>query len=258
MTALLTVFCGGLLSSAHCIGMCGGFACAVGARKQSLWPSLLRQLVYSSGRVFTYAFLGTLGGFAGFFLSQYESALFTAQQVFSIVAGVLMLLIGASVLGLLRFNWLLKSGCGSTLTPIFRHFLNLRGWRGLFMAGLANGFLPCGLVYAFLAMAVATSDAIRGGLLMIAFGLGTVPAMVAMGCGSTILGHTMRSRIHKLAGCLVLVAGTVSIYRAFLSPADCCAAHNVPAMTLRAEPPAKEGCACCESLIKKSAPTDAL
>ena len=115
----------------------------------------------------------------------------------------------------------------------FLQLLSTRGGIGYFVAGVANGFLPCGLVYAFLAMAVATQDVGRGAVVMIAFGLGTVPAMMAIGCGATLLSHTARLRVYRLAAVFVVIAGAATIYRAFPlgKPADCCEDEILPVTT---------------------------
>ncbi len=223
MTELVSVFVIGLLGSAHCVGMCGGFAAALGARNQPLTLTVGRQIVYSLGRIFTYAFLGVVGGFAGLYLSRFNWALVGAQQLFSILAGAIMLLIGVSALGLVRFRRFEGSALWSLVTPLFGHFLSARSWPGFFLAGLANGFLPCGLVYAFLALAVAGGDVVNGLLLMCAFGAGTVPAMVGVGCGAAFLGNVWRGRIYRAAACFVIVAGLVTIWRATaIRPGDCC------------------------------------
>ncbi len=214
MNDLIKVFAVGLLSSAHCIGMCGGFAAAIGATNQPLGLVFLRQIIYSVGRVFTYAFLGAVAGYAGLRLSGYKTPLVTVQQAFSILAGVIMVGIGVSVLGLFRLPVLSRLDLGPLLAPMFQHFLNARSRGGFFVAGLANGFLPCGLVYAFLADSVATGDVFRGAMLMTAFGLGTVPVMVATGCGAGLVSHAVRHRVYQLAAILVILIGGVTIYRA--------------------------------------------
>jgi len=237
MVEPLAVFVLAFLSSAHCIGMCGGFAAAIGATQQRVAPLLIRQLVYSVGRCLTYAFLGACAGFAGLYFSRFDNALVTAQQVFSILAGVVMVVVGGSVLGL--FRWRRKQGpgvIGQLFAPMFRQLLNARGGLGYFVAGLANGFLPCGLVYAFLAIAVTTQHVGQGAVIMLAFGLGTVPAMLAIGCGANLLSHTARLRVYRLAACFVLIAGAATIYRAFpLGRRATCCDQDAPTITL---PPA--------------------
>lgn len=215
------------LGSAHCIGMCGGLAAAVGATQRKFWPVLARQLVYTLGRVFTYAFLGAAGGLAGQSLGRYDTTLVTMQQVFSILAGIVMLYVGLSTLGLIPKRAGSRLGILSEAwASLFKHFLNVRGNVGFFLAGLATGFLPCGLVYAFLAMAVATTNALQGMLLMAAFGLGTAPAMIAVGCGSAILSRTARIRVLRIAACAIIVMGVASIYRAIPREGNCCAGRK--------------------------------
>jgi len=217
-------FIGGVLGSAHCVGMCGGFAAAIGATERPFWPTLRRQLVYSSGRVFTYAFLGALSGFAGLWLSQFRTPLVGAQQIFSMFAGVIMLLIGLSVLGVLRFRLGPPPVLSRIIGPIYSHFFAARTTVGTFGAGVATGFLPCGLVYSFLALAVASGRLESGLAQMAVFGLGTVPAMVLIGCGGKLLTLGVRTRVYRVAACFVILLGGVTIWRALpIHPAgDCC------------------------------------
>jgi hypothetical protein len=223
ITNLLAVFAGGVLGSAHCVGMCGGFAAAIGATHRPFWPTFGRQIVYSVGRICTYGFLGAVGGSAGLYLSRFRTPLVSAQQVFSILAGVIMLYVGLSVLGVIRLPRRGASTGQGFLPSLFTHFLNAKGPWSVFTAGLATGFLPCGLVYSFLAMAVATGNLVHGGLLMICFGLGTTPAMVLIGCGSGLLSHAARARIFRVAAGIVVVLGVVTIARAFpAQEGDCC------------------------------------
>lgn len=221
MNELFSTFILGLLSSAHCLGMCGGFVVTIGAARQPIGPLVARQLVYSSGRITTYAFMGAVAGFSGLYLSRFDSTLVTVQQVFSIVAGVMMVAIGASVLGLFRLPGLKSLGVGSLFAPLFQQLLSAKGTHGFFLAGIANGFLPCGLVYAFVAKAVASGSMVNGLSLMIAFGLGTVPAMVAMGCSGQLISHTARRRVLQIAACLVVAVGAITIVRAIPSATPC-------------------------------------
>lgn len=225
---LLAILVGGLFGSAHCVGMCGGFAAALGATEQPPRRGLVRQLVYSFGRLFTYGFLGAVGGYVGRYLTSYQSTLIGAQQVFSVLAGVIMIAVGVMALGIFRFRWLRPGALGETIAPMFRHFLDAPGRTGVFLAGVANGFLPCGLVYAFLSMAVASGSVFQGFLLMVAFGMGTVPIMVLVGCGSTLLTHQLRHRIYRVAACLVILAGAVTIVRGWPGADRSCCADDAP------------------------------
>ncbi len=228
MIELVPTFVGGLLGSAHCIGMCGGFAVAIGAAERRPAPMLARQLLYSAGRITTYAFLGACAGTAGLQFAQHRVAMISAQQLFSLAAGALMLLIGLSVLGVLRVRWLSSGGHG-LLAPLCAHFLDARGPLAVFLAGLMTGFLPCGLVYSFLALALASGSMTSGLLLMTAFGLGTVPSMIATGAGGLLLSPLWRARVFRLAACFVILLGGITIRRALPLGADAPPCHTPPA-----------------------------
>jgi len=240
MIELSMVVAASFLGSAHCIGMCGGLAGALGATSTPFWKTFSRQLIFTSGRIFTYSFLGALGGFAGLSLSRYQSSLLGVQQVFSCLAGLIMLYVGLSTLGLwprrkqgeqARFS-LMQVLTTKFLTPLFNHFLNARGWFGFFSAGLATGFLPCGLVYAFLAMAASKGNPLHGMILMACFGLGTAPAMLLIGCGSHVLSHAMRVRVHRVAACFMLVMGGMTIFRALPAMHAMHAGHHTAAAAM--------------------------
>ena len=94
------VFLGGLLGSAHCVGMCGGFALSIGIGARSVGANLHRQLLYTLGRVLTYAFLGVVAGYAGFWLSRKAGTLVNVQAGLSIVAGALLVFQGLLALGI--------------------------------------------------------------------------------------------------------------------------------------------------------------
>lgn len=218
----LAITAGGFLGSAHCIGMCGGFACAVGAGRARFWPLFARQLLYNTGRVFTYAFLGALAGSTGLYLSRFQLGPVNPQQAFSLLAGAIMIFIGLATFGLVRMPPAWSAATSRLFAPLFAYFLNARGWFGYFLAGMANGFLPCGLVYAFLAMAAAAQDGPHGALVMILFGLGTMPVMLAIGCGARMMTRSVRMRVYRVAAAFVVVLGSVTLYRGWPSDGTTC------------------------------------
>jgi hypothetical protein len=235
---LLAMFIGGLLGSAHCVGMCGGFALAIGALRPKFPAALMPQLAYSAGRLITYGFLGALGGLAGAYLSSAAGALAGAQRAVALVAGVVMLYMGASSLGLIRFERI-DRGAAVLFQPLLGHFIRGKAGAGPLLAGLFTGFLPCGLVYAFLALAVASADPVTGWLGMVSFGLGTVPAMVLIGCGSTLLTQRLRVRAVRLGACFVMLLGAVTIWRGLPAAAGHChTPSNQATCCSEPEPPA--------------------
>ena len=187
MTAdLWLIFLAGLAGSAHCVGMCGGFACARGPDPRGAAATWIRHLVYQIGRITSYCFLGAVAGQLGLWLVAWPGtagSVDAAQRILACVSGVLLLLFGLQFLGLARP--VMQEGSAGALGQAM-----VRGLRSLVAApgaaaplalGVLNGFLPCPLVYAFVAQAVAAGGAAGGLQVMVAFGLGTVPAMLAMG-----------------------------------------------------------------------------
>lgn len=221
---LLLVMAGGFLASAHCIGMCGGFACALAATDSGGWSFFGRQLTYNFGRIFTYAFLGALAGSAGVFISRWTLGGIHAAQALSMVAGLIMIGLGLSALGVIRVPRRWTDFEGGLFAPLFSHFMGSRGWSGHFAAGVANGFLPCGLVYAFLATAAASGNGINGALTMVFFGFGTIPAMLLAAGGGRVLSVAARRRIYQAAAVVVVLMGGLTFYRGWPRPEGACPA----------------------------------
>lgn len=212
MTELLLTFVGGALGSSHCLGMCGGFALSIGARATGWRNNLLRQLVYSVGRVFTYSAAGAAAGFGALRLGEKLPSTVPTQAILALVSGAFLLYEGLRASGLLpRRSHLPAASC---LGPrFFGPLLQGSRWGEVFLAGVFTGFLPCGLVYAFLALAATTRNVFDGAALMAAFGAGTIPLMVIAGIGGAALGVAARRHCFRIAGWCVALTGAVSISR---------------------------------------------
>lgn len=206
------VFAAGLLGSSHCIGMCGGFALAIGSSSRSLSANAGRQLVYTAGRVFTYAFLGAAAGFGGWRLAQAAPWLVNLPALLAILAGLALIYQGLRAAG-----WLgraSKAGGGPCLAgSIFATFLTAPGLLNAFLAGLLTGLLPCGLLYGMLALAASTQHIGLGAAAMALFGLGTAPVMVLTGCGGSLLSLAARRHVLRVAAWCVVLTGVISIAR---------------------------------------------
>ncbi len=214
MTELFLVFTGGFLGSSHCIGMCGPLALALGMTGQSLTASLGRQLAFSAGRICTYGFAGAFLAFAGLWLGQWSWLAVNLQATMAIVAGVALVLLGLRTAGLLprlRLSRLTPLSCGAAAS--LKTLLRSPKLTGAFLAGVFTGFIPCGLVYAFLALATSTGDVVHGWLIMVTFGAGTVPIMVITGCSGAVISVATRSRVLRIAAWCVVATGMISIAR---------------------------------------------
>jgi uncharacterized protein len=222
----LLVFAAGFAGSFHCLGMCGGFACALGRDPRGgQGATMLRHLLYNSGRVTTYCFLGVLAGALGQIICTRQGAtvnllggsLNAAQQMLAIVAGLLMIAMALQFFGMLQALHRLAIGFGSsTFATSLRSLLTTRSRAAPLAFGVFNGFLPCPLVYAFAAEAVSTGQALPGLLTMASFGLGTFPAMLMMGGVGRVLAPAWRQRGVWLAGTCILLLGIITLGRGIL------------------------------------------
>jgi len=171
--------------------------------------------------MFTYGFLGAIAGLVGAKLAAFNFPLLGAQQGLAILAGVLMLAVGLQNLGVFRIKTA-DSACIGFGGKMLGHFLSGNGFGASFLAGVFTGFLPCGLVYTFLAFAMSTGDPFRAWLGMVLFGVGTIPALTVLGCGSSMLSKVSRIRLHRLASCFIIVLGVATIVRGIPREEPCC------------------------------------
>ena len=214
MIELPLIFFGGLLGSAHCIGMCGPLALSLGASAPSGANLLHRQLVFSLGRVFTYAFCGAAAGLGGVWLSSSSGGFVFIQAWLAVLAGAVLILMGLVTAGFLPAparRLLAGLPCGAT--SWLKTFLCSRTLTGPLLAGVFTGFIPCGLVYAFLLKASSAQSVWLGWLTMVAFGLGTIPLMVLVGYGGRTLSLASRSRLFQIAAWCIVLTGAISIAR---------------------------------------------
>ncbi|MGB8279189.1 MAG: sulfite exporter TauE/SafE family protein [Methylovirgula sp.] len=233
MAYYLMLFAAGFAGSFHCVGMCGGFACALGRDPQGNAATVLRHFLYNTGRLTTYCFLGGLAGAFGQVIctSQGAHVLLSggsfdiAERILAIVAGLLMIGMAMQFFGLLPVSHRLAVGfAGSTFAMALRSLLAARSRAAALALGVFNGFLPCPLVYAFAAEAASSFRPLGGVLTMASFGLGTFPAMLMMGGVGRTLAPAWRRRGVTFAGGFILLLGLVTLARGIL-PMAAHAAH---------------------------------
>ena len=212
ITILAAAFAAGLLGSAHCLGMCAGISglFAAGAEVSSLKTQLPLAIAYNLGRVLSYAFLGVVVAMIG---STTVSAIPGLAGPVRLASGALIILVGLQV----AFNWRLLAPLEKVGATIWNRLVPHA--KGLIPAtsvsraaglGLIWGWLPCGLVYSALLLAATTAKPASGGLVMIAFGLGTMPAMVLTGLSASKLSAFM-SRNRLGAGVLIILLGLATL-----------------------------------------------
>ncbi|MCA9267730.1 MAG: sulfite exporter TauE/SafE family protein, partial [Planctomycetales bacterium] len=157
--------------------------------------------------------LGVFVGFGGWRLAEMFPAAVNVPSILAIIAGLLLIWQGLEAAGVLRWSRR-PAGAGPCLAgTFFASFLTGRHWLDVFLAGLFTGLLPCGLVYAMLALAGSTGDIFLAVGTMFAFGLGTMPVMIATGCSGTLLGVAARRKLFVVAAWCVVVTGALSVAR---------------------------------------------
>lgn len=207
---LYTAFLFGLISSFHCVGMCGPIAMLLPVDRSNQAKKVTQILTYHFGRLTAYGSMGLLFGLLGkgFFMAG-------IQQKLSIVIGIVMI-----VVVLIPENIFAKFNFSK---PIYRLISNLKQklgsqfkqktYKSLFTIGLFNGFLPCGMVYVALFGAIAMQSPELGVLYMILFGLGTIPLMSTVVYINSFLTLAVRNKIQKIIPYVAVFIGVLFILR---------------------------------------------
>jgi sulfite exporter TauE/SafE len=206
------LFIVGMLTSLHCVAMCGGINLSVcvsykvepqeGGRFVKLIPSTL----YNAGRVVSYTVIGGIVGAIGsvFRISNSGSAFIT------IFAGVFMIIMGVNMLNI--FPWLRK--LNPRMPKVFAKKINTgKNKKGPFVVGLLNGLMPCGPLQAMQLYALGTGSFITGALSMFLFSLGTVPLLFLFGALGSMLSSKFTKNMIKVSAMLVVVLGIAMINR---------------------------------------------
>ena len=202
---LLSALILGLLGGGHCLGMCGGLmgalTLAIPAEQRGQRFQLL--LSYNLGRILSYATAGLLLGMAGWALASSPAAM-----LLRVVAALLLIAMGLYLAGwwsgLTRIE-ALGRGLWRFIQPLTRRFMPVTSLpRALLLGGLW-GWLPCGLVYSTLLWAASQGDALDSAALMLAFGLGTLPVLLATGMAAERMTALLRKQGVRMAGGLLVI-----------------------------------------------------
>jgi len=228
---LLSVFLLGLLGGLHCAGMCGGIVSVMGARArrrpagptiaipvvaERSAPTLSRLLGYNAGRILSYTALGAIAGALGSAALLARNVL-PVQQAAFVATNLLLIAIGLYLTGVSRSLTVLEAagqGLWRLLRPLATRLLSADRVSGSFAAGLVWGLVPCGMVYGVLVAALTSGSPLRGAALMLAFGLGTLPNLMALGWSAGAVRRWLDRRpIRIAAGVLVAAFGVAGLAR---------------------------------------------
>lgn len=225
MTYLLAGLALGLAGSLHCAGMCGPILIAIN-RHAANDSARSRMLVYHAARVVVYAALGVAAGYTG-----HTAAAFGLGRVIAIVSGTLLVL---GSIGVAASRWLHPLSAAASSIAIRTGTVAAAATRrwpvaGYAVMGCANGLLPCGLLYAAVATAIALGSVAKSIAFMTGFGLGTVPVLLAVTISTTSLPLLWRRRLRLAGPAVMIAAGTLLIARGVLPAAP---AHQHQAVIL--------------------------
>ena len=215
---LLTALLIGLLGSTHCIGMCGGIVSALtlGIRPGVGQPisKFPYMLAYNAGRISSYTLAGVIAGLLG------QTLLDTVDETLALnltrwVTGLFLVALGLYLGGFTAALAPLENAgklIWQYIQPVTRKLLPLSSPYRAFTSGVLWGWLPCGLVYSALVWAVGSADPLRGGTLMLVFGLATLPAMLLTGAAALRFGQfTRNNAVRRLAGAIVIALGLMQL-----------------------------------------------
>jgi sulfite exporter TauE/SafE len=220
MEILYTALGLGLLTGFHCVGMCGPIALVLPLNNKNWGTRILSALLYNFGRTITYAAMGAVFGIigAGFSMAGF-------QRWISIIMGIFM--IGTVLFP--KINHLLYRGTGdskfmNSIKKQLAKYFQQASYRSLFITGLLNGLLPCGMVYMAIAGAIAVGS-LQGSILFMAlFGLGTIPMMFLLSMLGNFASLKLKRLINKAIPVVVIIVGVLFILRGlelgimFISP----------------------------------------
>ncbi len=224
MTAaiVLSGFVLGAVGSLHCVGMCGPLALALPVHHLPKTARFFSLLFYQLGRVATYSFLGLIFGSVG-------RGLYLAgfQQALSIIMGIVVL---TSLVMYYGYRYAFQPAFLSRLFQSIQRFAmrllqSEKNIASFLLLGVANGFLPCGMVYIAVASALTAPSPVDGALFMAMFGLGTLPAMLALGYFGQMISIRVRLNLRKLVPVFIGIVGVLLILRGlnlgipYISPA---------------------------------------
>ena len=214
--SLMSAFLVGLLGGGHCVGMCGGIVGAVSMHLPQSKSKVPFLLAYNAGRILSYTLAGAIAGLVGassFFLAH----VLPIQHVLYGISSLMLIALGLYLAGIWHGVTYLESAgkiIWKTLQPYSKRYIPVQSFKQAFLLGSLWGWLPCGLVYSVLIAAIATGNAMNGGLLMLTFGLGTLPTLLTIGMAAVRLKVVLQNTwVRRTSGLLVLGFGVVGLLR---------------------------------------------
>jgi len=206
-----------MLSFGHCLGMCGGFVIAYNVKlaKFDKKTAFFYSLVYQISRVLTYCLLGAIAGFFGSFF--HVSARF--QGFFYFVIGVIFVILGLALI--FRGKLLALVENDRIWQKIFKkpiqNALNSDKISNFAILGFFNGLIPCGVIYTFLVHAIRSQSALNGAVIMLVFGICTLPALLGFSAVTNLLNLKFKKAMLIVSSLIIIIFGIYNAYLGFLA-----------------------------------------
>ena len=261
----IAVLTSSLVGSAHCVGMCGPFVILAGGSNEASARYRFRNLTgYHAGRGLTYALIGVIAGWAGSWLDV-GGRLLGWQQTAAWLTGLAMILFGIIAILNLRSRGSVHFALPAFVTTTIRIFYQRTrvlsaGFRAVAIGGI-TGFLPCGWLYAFVILAMGTSHPLSGAIVMLAFWMGTIPALSILSLSMSKLTDSAKAFVPYCTATILILGGlfTVSV-RSFadLSPLDQSKAHSTNALQALDEIQTQPLPCCHQNSVNEELPTEKL
>jgi sulfite exporter TauE/SafE len=209
---LYSAFIFGLISSLHCIGMCGPIALMIPVDRTNQAKKVSQIITYHLGRLSAYALIGLIFGIVGkgFFLAGIQQRL----SIFIGIAMIITIVTPKRVLANYNFSKPVYRLISKIKSSLGKQFKN-KSYKSLFLIGLFKGYLPCGMVYVALFGAMAMNHVFLGSLYMILFGLGTIPLMAVVVNFFKSTSFTFYAKFQKAIPVLMIFMGILFIVRGF-------------------------------------------
>jgi sulfite exporter TauE/SafE len=235
ITTYVALLMAALAGSLHCVGMCGPILLAFSGAMQPA-PSIndaaatssrpaLSFLWYHAGRIWTYGMLGLLAGYVGCCV-RHSSSLVTWQRAVGVTSGVVVIIVGLVLMGVVPGLRVDQGGaCGFKRiwkTPLLRSLLRTQAVGARLLLGAMMGLLPCGLVYAMLAVCATLPSPMHAALGMVIFGIGTIPSLTAVLISSHLVPLTWRRYSTRITALMVIGTG---LWMAVRSTMELCGRH---------------------------------
>ena len=220
---LYSAFIFGLISSFHCVGMCGPIAMMLPVDRNNEAKKVTQIITYHIGKLFAYGILGLIFGLLG--KSFYLAGM---QQQLSIIVGILMIIVALvpeKVFAKYNFSKPVYKIISKVKSNLGQQFKN-KSYKSLFTIGLLNGFLPCGMVYVAIFGAIAMQSVSLGISYMLLFGIGTIPMLTAVIYLSNLISFSFRGTLQKIIPVVAVIIGMLFIIRGlgldipYLSPSN--------------------------------------